>query len=197
MKTTLSVILMFGSLILGSNRCQCAVPYKELSPAEQKQIEPFGPVFTKDSKGNTIEFHFRSLSGGVPENVEEKTETYLSLQKGYLHVPERKVSEAVSKVFPIGMKRDALIGPLRKIRREHLFDTELTDYAPTVDKNGVQSPGNVLFAVKSFSRMYKTENGKTTEVEDEIAVDTFQLYFLFSNTDEISGYLTGIVQDTY
>lgn len=187
-------IFLFAIVLIGQFPDSALAADQKASPQDENPPKVYPPIVT-ETNGELVELRIRSLSGGPAEDIYKKTAAYLSLPD-FERIPARLLPQVFTKRFPVGMKREELLQELRKVRRQHLCDTDLHDIESAIDETGNSRPGPVRFVVKTYTRSAWTKEGKTVVEEDAIGVNSLIITFGFSKTGEIEDYSAWLSQET-
>jgi hypothetical protein len=140
-----------------------------------------------------LSFRTVSLDGGTPPDLHVVAAQYLGLGAPAPNLG-KNLAAALSPLFPIGMKRDAVIAKLRPIREAHLWDTSVGNWKFGERlQNGVALPGEVSFQVFTYLRtLVFDDSGKEWKGQESVCRETLTITIQLDRDDCVSGYLAGV-----
>jgi len=131
----------------------------------------------------SIKVERTSALGGSAANVR-------TLAAGFLSLPPLAAADShdaravLLQKFPLGMKKQELLGILRAVRVRHVCETAIRDI-PEVTAGGSHVPAAVEFDVKNYVRVRNFYSDSKIPTEESVAEETFTIAFSMSKSGEI------------
>ena len=128
-----------------------------------------------------------SMSGGPAEDVIKKASEFFSMPE--LASPELNMGSVLQKKFPRGMKKAELLPLLRKIRIQHVCDTDMRD-SPEGTAGGVLQLSRIEFDVKNYVRVRTQASTVGARTEESVLEEAFTLMFRFAKNGDLTEVLS-------